>query len=75
MSELYQWEPHRSAPYLVLVGHADAVVRTAKSPNGKHLWQYAKRYGYEATIDDAKDMVESLADHFTLRPDQRWMTL
>jgi hypothetical protein len=59
----------------VLQGHAAAVVRTVPSPNGQHLWQYGKRYGYSATIEEAKDWVESLADHFSIEPAKRWMTL
>jgi hypothetical protein len=75
MSDLYQWQPHRTSPYLLLEGHADAVVRAVKSPNGQHLWQYRKRYGYQPSIEEAKAMVEALADHFSIPPDQRWMKL
>jgi hypothetical protein len=75
MNDLYQWQPHRASPYLVLQGHADAVVRTVKSPNGQHLWQYGKRYGYAATVEEAKAWVEALADHYSIPPAQRWMKL
>ena len=75
MSELYQWTKHRAAPYLVLQGHADAVVRITTSPNGRFLWQYARRYGYAESIEEAKDTVEALADHFSIAPAKRWMTL
>jgi hypothetical protein len=75
VSELYQWQPHRTSPYLVLQGHADAVVRTKTSPNGQYLWQYGKRCGYQPTIEEAKAMVEALADHFSIPPAQRWMKL
>jgi hypothetical protein len=75
MSDLYQWKPHRTSPYLVLEGHADAVVRTVKSPNDQYLWQYRKRYGYAESIEAAKDWVEVLADHCSIPREKRWLSL
>jgi hypothetical protein len=74
----YIWQQHANPRFLELAGHKDALVdtRDAKGKNGRrYLWQYRKRYGYGATIEDAKEWVEVLADHYSIPPAQRWLSL
>jgi hypothetical protein len=72
---MYTWTQHSTnAKYIVLNGRADALVRTTPLPAG-YLWQFAKRCGHAASVEEAKAMVEALSDHYSIPPSQRWMTL
>lgn len=73
----HEWQNHpKNARFLELMGHKDALVDTQSAPNNKgYLWQYKKKYGFAATIDMAKDWVETMAEHYSIPASQRWISI
>ncbi|TXR49880.1 hypothetical protein [Phyllobacterium endophyticum] len=55
---MFTWSADRHPNYITLEGHKDCLVRTKRTPNGRYLWQCGKAYGYAASIEDAKLIVE-----------------
>lgn len=73
---MYEWSNHPTNPRFLLLDHEiDAVIDTRAIAGKGFLWQAGKRYGYQLTIEEAKAMAEGVADHFSLPPSKRWMTL
>lgn len=50
--------------WIAVEGHADALVRTIPSPNGRFMWQFRKVVSYADTVDAAKDYVEAGIEFF-----------
>lgn len=72
------WKAHpTNANYEVYAVHDSAIeafVRSEALPQG-FLWQCKKRYGFAATLAEAKAWAEALALHYSLPKAKRWMTL
>lgn len=61
----HTWHTHPQTPhYLILAGHANALVRTKAEWNGRYLWQFRNVVSYATTIADAKNYVEAGAEFF-----------
>jgi hypothetical protein len=67
------WEQY-GEKYIALKGHTVAVVRV-NSLHAGYLWQFGKKYGHAATLELAKDWVETLAEHFSIPAKDRWVSL
>jgi hypothetical protein len=70
------WKPCRNWKFWQLVGPIEAFVCIVPDPRGQgFLWQCEKRYGFADTLTDATRWAEALAEHYSIPPSKRWMTL
>ncbi len=73
---MYEWSNNPRSPRFLQLDHEiDACVDTREIAGKGYLWQAGKRYGYQATIEEAKAMAEGVADHFSLPASKRWLSL
>ncbi len=56
-----KWDAHKGGKYLTYNGRDNCLVRLEALPQG-FLWQHRKQYGFESTLQKAKDWVEAAAD-------------
>lgn len=69
-----EWQPYKNGYERLTIDRVEAFMRTAALPQG-FLWQCAKRYGFQDTLEKAKAMAEGHALNFSLPPARRWLSL
>lgn len=61
--------------YLQMDGLEHALVRITPDPNGEYLWQFGRKSGTVATVEEAKAAVEAFEEYRHIPADQRWLSL
>lgn len=71
----YKWKTHKRdwIEYATERKTRPGLVKTTKTPQG-YIWSCGKVYGYETTLDAAKQWAETIAEQYTVSANMRSIT-